>query len=172
MDSIIKDGEIVTAGENYTADIGIKEGKIMLIGKDLSPDSGAEIIDAAGKLVMPGMIDAHVHLSLPVKGAITADTFETGTRAAAAGGVTTVVDFAVPSKGVSLKEEIRKRKALADGEVHVDYALHGGITDWNENIQKEIADVIEEGISSFKVFMVYRSEGREMHHEIVRRFVE
>jgi dihydropyrimidinase len=159
MDSIIKGGEIVTAGDNYKADIGIEEGKIRFIGKDLPKDSGTEIIDAAGKLVMPGMIDSHVHLSLPVKGTITADTFETGTRAAAAGGVTTVVDFAVPSKGVSLKDEIRKRKALADGEVHVDYALHGGITDWNENIKKELKDVVKEGISSFKMFMIYKSEG-------------
>ena len=110
MDSIIKGGEIVTADDNYKADIGIKEGKIRLIRKDLSPDSGTEIINADGKLVMPGFIDAHVHLSLPVKGTITAETFETGTRAAAAGGVTTVIDFAVPSKGVSLKEEIRKQK--------------------------------------------------------------
>ena len=143
MDSIIKGGEIVTASDKYKADIGIEDGKIKLIRKDLSPGSGTEIIDAAGKLVMPGFIDAHVHLSLPVKGTITAGTFETGTRAAAAGGVTTVVDFAVPSKGVSLKEEIRKRRDLADGEVHVDYALHGGITDWDGNIKNELADVLK-----------------------------
>ncbi len=159
MDSIIVGGKLVTASEKYTADIGIEKGKIKLIGKDLSPDKGTRIIDAAGKLVMPGMIDAHVHLSLPFCGTVSADTFETGTRAAAAGGVTTVVDFAIQSRGGSLKEAIKNRKALADREVHVDYALHGGITDWNENTRKELSDVLKNGISSFKMFMIYRSEG-------------
>jgi dihydropyrimidinase len=159
MDLIIKGGEVFTEDENYTADIGIEEGKIKQIEKDLAPDNRTKVIDASEKLVMPGMVDAHVHLSLPVKGTVTSDTFETGTRAAAAGGVTTVVDFAVPSKGTALKEEIKKRRALADGDVYVDYALHGGITDWNENIKRELRDVVKEGISSFKMFMIYKSEG-------------
>jgi dihydropyrimidinase len=159
VELIIKGGEIVTEVENYAADIAVEDGKIKRIEKDIVPGNRTEVIDAAGKLVMPGMIDSHVHFSLAVKGTVTSDSFETGTRAAAAGGVTTVVDFAVPSKGVTLKEEINKRKALAEGEVHVDYALHGGITDWNEGIKKELAEVVREGISSFKMFMIYRSEG-------------
>ena len=159
MDSIIKGGTLVTASEKYAADIGIEDGKIKLIGKDLTPENGTEIIDATGKYVMPGMIDAHVHLSLPFCGTISADSFETGTRAAAAGGVTTVVDFAIQTKGGTLKESINKRKAEADGEVHVDYSLHGGITDWNERTRTELSEIIKEGISSFKMFMIYRSEG-------------
>jgi dihydropyrimidinase len=159
MDLIIKGGNIITASENYIADIGIEEGKIKSIGQDLIPDSSTEIVDAHGKLVMPGMIDAHVHLSLPFCGTVSADTFETGTRAAAAGGVTTVVDFAIQSRGSTLREAIKSRRALADGEVHVDYALHGGLTDWNENTKKELEVVIKEGISSFKMFMIYRKEG-------------
>jgi dihydropyrimidinase len=159
MDLIIRGGQIVDASENYSADIGIEDGKIKLIGKNVNPDNGSEIIDASGKIIMPGMIDAHVHLSLPFCGTVSADTFETGTRAAAAGGVTTVVDFAIQSKGGTIKEAIENRKAQADGEVHVDYALHGGITDWNETTREELSKVINEGISSFKMFMIYKSEG-------------
>ena len=159
MDLIVKGGTLVTAYEKISADVGIENGKIKAIG-NLVADNGTEIIDATGKLVLPGFIDAHVHLSLPFSGTISADTFETGTRAAAAGGVTTVIDFAIQSKGTTLKETIDKRKAEADGEVIVDYSLHGGITDWNENTKKELPDIIKkEGISSFKMFMIYKSEG-------------
>ncbi|MHA2247060.1 MAG: dihydropyrimidinase [Candidatus Hodarchaeales archaeon] len=159
MDLIIKGGTIVTATEKYIADIGIENGKIKVIG-DLAWNNEIKTIDATGKLIMPGFIDAHVHLSLPFSGSISADSFETGTRAAAAGGVTTVVDFAIQAKGSSLEEAIRKRKAEADGEVYVDYSLHGGITDWNENTKAELPDIIKkEGISSFKMFMIYKSEG-------------
>ncbi len=158
MDLIIKGGTIVTASETYVADIGVEDGKIEVIG-NLTPDNGTEVIEATGKQVMPGFIDAHVHLSLPFSGTISADTFETGTRAAAAGGVTTIVDFAIQAKGISLKETIRNRKVEADGEVHVDYSLHGGITDWNESTKTELPEIIKEGISSFKMFMIYKSEG-------------
>ncbi len=159
MDLIVKGGTLVTANEKFIADIAIENGKIKAIGK-LAADTGTEIIDATDKLVMPGFIDAHVHLSLPFSGTISADTFETGTRAAAAGGVTTVIDFAIQSKGTTLKETIEKRKAEADGEVIVDYSLHGGITDWNENTKTELSDIIKkEGVSSFKMFMIYKSEG-------------
>ncbi|MHA2224583.1 MAG: dihydropyrimidinase [Candidatus Hodarchaeales archaeon] len=159
MDLIVKGGTLVTASDKFIADIGIENGRIKAIG-NLESASGTEIIDATGKLIMPGFIDAHVHLSLPFSGSVSADTFETGTRAAAAGGVTTVIDFAIQSKGTTLKETISKRKAEADGEVIVDYSLHGGITDWNENTKAELPDIIKkEGISSFKMFMIYKSEG-------------
>ncbi|MHA2298889.1 MAG: dihydropyrimidinase [Candidatus Hodarchaeales archaeon] len=157
MDLIIKGGTIITTTEKYVADVGIEDGKIKVIG-DLASGNGIKTIDATGKLIMPGFIDAHVHLSLPFSGTISADTFETGTRAAAAGGVTTVVDFAIQTKGSSLKEAIKSRKAEADGEVFVDYSLHGGITDW-ENTKSELPAIINEGISSFKMFMIYRNEG-------------
>jgi dihydropyrimidinase len=158
MDIIVKNGTIVTASESYVADIGIKDGKIQVIG-NLTPDNGTKIIDAVEKFVMPGFIDAHVHLSLPFSGTISADTFETGTRAAAAGGVTTIVDFAIQAKGSSIKDAIKNRKAEADGEVHVDYSLHGAITDWNASTRKEIPEIIKDGISSFKMFMIYKSQG-------------
>jgi dihydropyrimidinase len=157
LDTIIKNGTIVTATEEYVADVGIKDGKIIAIGADLG--SEGEVIDAKGKYVMPGMIDAHVHFQLPFSGTVSADSFETGTRSAAAGGVTTVIDFAIQKTGEDLKEVIKARKAEADGNVHVDYSLHGGMGNWNEKTRKQIKSIIQEGISSFKMFMIYRSEG-------------
>ncbi|MFV2015793.1 MAG: amidohydrolase family protein, partial [Candidatus Heimdallarchaeota archaeon] len=148
MDTIIKSGTIVTVTDEYVADIGIKDGKIVSIGADLGSDG--TIIDAKGKLVLPGMIDAHVHLQLPFGGTVSVDSFETGTRAAAAGGVTTVIDFAIQMTGQNLKEVIKARKAEADGNVHVDYSLHGGIGNWNEQTRDQIKEIIKEGISSFK----------------------
>jgi dihydropyrimidinase len=159
MDAIVKGGKIVTAYEKYKADIGIKDGKIVAIGHDLQSANGTEVIDASGKLVMPGMIDAHVHLSLPFGGTVSADTWQTGTRAAAAGGITTVLDFAIQKPGDTLKETIRKRKEEADGDVFVDYGLHGGIAKWSDDLKAEIGPMCQEGITSFKMFMIYRNEG-------------
>ncbi len=157
MDLIIKNGTIVTDSETYRADIGIEGDKIKLIGQNLS---GAPwIIDAAGKYVMPGGLDVHVHLQLPFCGTVSADDFVTGTKAAAAGGVTTLVDFAIQTKGKTVTEAVTDRKREADGKVCIDYSLHGGITDWNERTSEELAGLIEDGITSYKMFMIYRSQG-------------
>lgn len=159
MDTLIKNGTIVTAYDEYVADIAIENGVITLIGLNLEPNSHTNVIDATGKLVFPGAIDSHVHLQHPLGGSFSADDFETGTRAAAAGGVTTIIDFAIPKKGELLTDVIEKRKSLADGRVYVDYSLHGSITDWNENTKAELRQIIKDGISSFKMFMIYREEG-------------
>ncbi len=159
MDTLIKNATIVTAYDEYVADIAIENGKISLIGLNLESKENTNVIDATGKLVFPGAIDSHVHLQHPLGGSFSADDFETGTRAAAAGGVTTIIDFAIPKKGESLVEVINKRKSLANNRVYVDYSLHGSITDWNEQTQAEIKEVIKDGISSFKMFMIYREEG-------------
>ncbi|MHA2356697.1 MAG: amidohydrolase family protein [Candidatus Thorarchaeota archaeon] len=102
LDLIIKNGKIVTVSDTYTADIGVSEGKIVTIGQSLA-DNGAKVVDAKGKYVFPGGIDVHVHLQLPFSGTISADDFENGTKAAACGGVTTVLDFAIQTKGSSIK---------------------------------------------------------------------
>lgn len=159
MNTIIKNGTIVTAYEKFKADIGIKDGKIASLGMDLTANGSTEVIDATDKLIFPGMIDPHVHLQLPFSGTVSADDFETGTRAAAAGGVTTVIDFAIPQKGQMLTDVIKARRAEADGRVYVDYSLHGAITDWNKKTQAELKKIIKSGISSFKMFMIYRNEG-------------
>ena len=159
MDTIIKNGTIVTAYDQYVADIGIEDGKITQIAMNIDSDGNSQVIDATGKLIFPGAIDAHVHLQHPLGGSFSADDFETGTRAAAAGGVTTIIDFAIPRKGENLLETIDKRKKLADGRIYVDYSLHGGITDWSESIRSDLHQAIKDGVSSFKMFMIYEKEG-------------
>ncbi|MHA1637706.1 MAG: dihydropyrimidinase [Candidatus Thorarchaeota archaeon] len=159
LDLLVKNGQIVTAAETYTADIGVKDGKITQIGKDLEKGKDTVIVDAKGKYVFPGGIDVHVHLQLPFSGTISADDFENGTKAAACGGVTTVIDFAIQSKGHTIMEAVEARRVEADPNVCIDYGLHAAITDWNETTQAEIKKVIDYGIPTFKMFMIYRNEG-------------
>ena len=158
MDTIIKNGTIVTAGESYRADIGIEGGKIIALGEHLF-DPSAKVIDADWKYIFPGAIDPHVHFQLPFCGTVSADDFENGTKAAACGGVTTVIDFAIQKKGESLMKAIEARRAEADGKVCVDYALHSVPTDWNEATKEEMKAVIDYGIPTFKMFMIYAKEG-------------
>ncbi|MFX0078924.1 MAG: dihydropyrimidinase [Candidatus Hermodarchaeota archaeon] len=159
LDMIVKNGTIVTATETIQADIGITGEKIAVISKDLEPDSGTQVIDAKGLCVFPGAIDVHVHFQLPFSGTISADDFENGTKAAAMGGVTTVIDFAIQQKGHSIMEAVKARRREADGKVCIDYGLHAAITDWNEATQAEIKEVIDYGIPTFKMFMIYKNEG-------------
>ncbi|MHA2043074.1 MAG: dihydropyrimidinase [Candidatus Thorarchaeota archaeon] len=158
LDLIIKNGKIVTVSDTYSADIGVSKGKIVAIAQNL-PNNGAEMVDAKGKYVFPGGIDVHVHLQLPFSGTISADDFENGTKAAACGGVTTVLDFAIQTKGSSIMEAVEARRAEADPKVCVDYGLHAAITDWNDQTQKEIKKIIDYGIPTFKMFMIYKNEG-------------
>jgi dihydropyrimidinase len=158
MDTIIRNGTVVTAVDTFKADIGICGGKIAAIADHLEAKKKTEEIDAAGKLVLPGGIDVHVHLELPFCGTVSKDDFANGTKAAACGGVTSLIDYAIQQKGHSIMEAVKARRALADGRVAVDYSLHGGITDW-EKAGSEFDDVVEYGITSFKMFMVYRNEG-------------
>ncbi|MEW5821646.1 MAG: dihydropyrimidinase [Cyanobacteriota bacterium] len=158
MDKIIKNGTIITSIDNYKADIGIKDGKIKAIAEDLSPDNNTEIIDAQGLYVMPGGIDVHVHLELPFCGTVSKDDFENGTKAAACGGITTVIDYAIQQKGNSVLQTVKDRQNQADGKVSIDYSLHAGITDW-KTASKEIEDLVRHGITSFKMFMVYKDMG-------------
>ena len=158
-DLIVKDGNIITATESIDADIGVEDGKIVAIEKGLESGPDTSIIDAKGKFVFPGGIDVHVHLQLPFSGTVSADDFENGTKAAACGGVTTVIDFAIQQKGNTIMEAVKARQAEADPNVCIDYGLHAAITDWNENTQGEIKQVIDYGIPTFKMFMIYKNEG-------------
>lgn len=159
MDLIIKNGTIITPSESFVADIGVKHGKIVLIGKDLSVE-GAEIVDASGKLVLPGAIDAHTHLAMPFGGTVSADSYLAGTRAAACGGVTTVFDYPMQRKGKGIIETVEARKEMCDPEACVDYAFHCCITDLNDGaILEEFKAAVEYGVTSFKCFLVYKKEG-------------
>ena len=159
LDLVIKNGTIVTATETFQSDIGIKNEQIVKISPEIEISPGVEVIDAEGQFVFPGAIDVHVHFQLPFSGTISADDFENGTKAAAMGGVTTVIDFAIQQKGHSIMDAVKARQKEAANKVCIDYGLHAAITDWNEATQAEIKQVIEYGIPTFKMFMIYKDEG-------------
>ncbi|MCD6310008.1 MAG: dihydropyrimidinase [Candidatus Eremiobacteraeota bacterium] len=158
MDLVIKGGKIITASDTYNADIGIKDEKIDTIARNIE-EPADRTIDASGKYVFPGMIDAHTHFELPSQGAVSGDDFETGTKAAACGGVTTICDFAIQARGQPILETIEKRREVADPKVHIDYSLHVAPTDVNDDLLKEIPGIVEKGMPSFKLFMTYHKEG-------------
>src|SRR5687767_4528699 len=156
MSLLIKNGRIITADADYTADIFIEGETISAIGKNL-PMTADKEIDATGKLVFPGGIDPHVHLDMPFMGTFSSDNYETGTRAALFGGTTMVIDFILQKQGNSLKAALDEWRGRSDGNCVGDYSFHMAVTDFNENTKKEVKDFIEkEGISSFKTFMAYK----------------
>jgi dihydropyrimidinase len=158
MDLIIKNGTIILATDTFKGDVAVKDGKIWALAKEITMEAGA-IIDASGLLVLPGVIDAHTHFQLPLMGTTTADDFATGSRACAAGGVTTFIDFATQKKGETIFDAISARRAEADGKVFVDYALHAALTDFNDDSIKAIPKLVEMGLPSLKLFMIYSREG-------------
>jgi len=153
---LVKNGQIGTAVDDYVADILIENGQIEAIGSSLDV-TDAEVHDADGLLVMPGGIDAHVHMETPMgNGVETCDTFETGTRSAAFGGTTTIVDFAQQFKGESPKAALDRRLASAEPQCSVDYGFHAILTDVSEAALSELPDMVNrEGVSSFKLYMAY-----------------
>lgn len=156
MSILIKNGRIVTAAENYLADIFIENEVIKAIGIDLKYPADREI-DASGMLIFPGGIDPHVHLEMPFMGTYSSDSYETGTRAALYGGTTTVIDFILQQQGHSLNEALDEWQSRATGNAVGDYSFHMAVTDFNENTRTEIKDLIElHGITSFKTFMAYK----------------
>ena len=155
--TLITNGTVVTATETMQADVLIDGAKVVAI-VDSSSNLGLTadtVIDASGKLVMPGGIDVHTHMELPFGGTFAADTFETGTRAAAWGGTTTIVDFAVQSKGISAMDGYETWMAKAEGNCAIDYGFHVITGDINDQTLKEMEMLIDEGVSSFKLFMAY-----------------
>jgi len=156
MSILIKNGRVITASEDYTADIFIEKEKISAIGKDLKYDAD-EVIDASGKLIFPGGIDPHVHLDMPFMGTFSSDNYETGTLAALHGGTTMVIDFILQTQGRSLYSALEEWRGRSDGNCFGDYSFHMAVTDFNDDTKKEIKKLIEEeGIVSFKTFMAYK----------------
>ncbi len=154
-DVLITGGRIVTAVDDYLADILISNGKIETIGRQLSAPS-AQQHDASGLLIFPGGVDVHTHMEFALGSAQTCDTYETGTRSAAFGGTTTIVDFVLQRQGQSPKQALDQRLALANPQVCVDYGFHLIFTDAAPDKLRELPDLINhEGISSFKLFMAY-----------------
>lgn len=160
MRTLIKNGHIVTAVDSYIADLLIDGETVAMIGKDLSTVIGAvgqvdKTIDATGKLVIPGGIDPHTHMDLPFGGTSSSDDFETGTRAAAFGGTTSIIDFAVQYKGQALDEALDVWFEKAQGKATTDYGFHLICTDLPDERLPELKRMIDQGVSSFKLFMAY-----------------
>jgi len=153
---LIKNGSVFTASESYKADILIRNGKIAEIAAKIAPPPGAEVIDAKGLEIYPGGVDVHTHFALPFMGTVSADDFESGTKAAACGGTTTIVDFAIPVKGGSTIDALKAWHAKADGKAVVDYGFHMAMVDYNDKIAAEIPKLVKEGITSFKCFLAYK----------------
>ena len=156
MKQLLRGGTVVSGEGQRVQDILIEDGKILEVGENLQ-DSGrdAEVTDVSKKLIFPGFIDGHTHMHLEVSGTVTADLFDTGTRAELAGGTTCIVDFATQNRGESLAEALENWHKKADGECSCDYAFHLAISDWNERISEELETVVSSGIHSFKLYMVY-----------------
>jgi len=153
---LIKNGTIVTATDKYQADIYVVNETVHTIGKNLDMKAD-KVIDATGKLILPGGIDCHTHMELPFMGTTSSDDFETGTLAGLYGGTTSIIDFAIQTQGETLNAALDTWHKKADGKAVGDYAFHVGVTDLNSTTKKEIKDIIQQrGASSFKVFMAYK----------------
>jgi dihydropyrimidinase len=157
--TVIRGGTVVTAVDTFPADVWIEGGTILALarhGQDLGiPPARTLEIDARGRYVLPGGIDAHTHLDMPFGGTTSSDDFETGTRAAAHGGTTTLVDFAIQTKGQALRQGLDAWHAKAEGKAAVDYGFHMITTDVNPSTVEEMGQLVREGVTSFKLFMAY-----------------
>jgi dihydropyrimidinase len=154
MRTLIKNGTIVNADSTSRADVLVDGETIALIGTDL-PATADRTVDASGKWVIPGAIDVHTHMELPFGGTFAKDTFETGTRAAAFGGTTTIIDFAVQSRGKALRDGLDAWHAKADGNACIDYGFHMIISDVRDDVLEEMDTLVDEGVTTFKLFTAY-----------------
>ncbi len=166
MSLLIKSGKLVTASDTYIADILVEDERIVEIGSHLE-FPGAEIIDASGKLILPGGVDVHTHFDLPMFATVSADDHYSGHKAAAFGGTTTAIDF-VPQDAGSLAENIDRWHQKADHKAAIDFGFHMNITRWDRATQAEIPGLVSEGITSVKVFTAYNGRLRLQDGEIFR----
>ena len=156
MPTVIKNGTLVTASDIIKADLLIDGEKIAVIGEGLETE-GAQVIDAADRYVLPGGIDVHTHLQLPVGVTESSDDFYTGHKAAAFGGTTTHIDFAIPNKGEPLRKGIEAWHRKAADKAVIDYGYHANLVEWNDAIIDEIPSLLTEGVSSIKALMAYKN---------------
>lgn len=171
MELLIKGGTVVTATESFPADVAVDGGKIVAIGRDLAVNA-EKVVDATGKLVLPGALDAHTHMAMPFGGTVSADSYLAGTRAAVCGGVTTIFDYPVQHKGETILGLIGSKKEVLEKEACCDYAFHCCITDLNGGeILDEMEQAVEEGITSFKCFLVYKKEGMMVDDGMLARLL-
>ena len=153
--TLIKNGTVVTADRTFAADILIDDEKIRDIAPSLPAEQAGRVIDATGMLLLPGGIDVHTHLDMPFGGTTSCDDFETGTRAAAFGGTTTLIDFAIQPKGTKMRDALDIWWKKADGRASIDYGLHMIVTDLGVAGLEDMDSLVAEGVASFKLFMAY-----------------
>lgn len=154
MSLLIRNGTIVTATDRYAGDVFVEGERVTTIGTSLSM-AADRVIDATGRYVLPGGIDVHTHLDMPFGGTTSSDDFETGTIAAAFGGTTTIVDFAIQYRGQSLQAAWDAWMRKADGKAAIDYGFHMIVTDLSDQVEAEMDAMVREGVTSFKLFMAY-----------------
>lgn len=154
MSILIKNGNVITAQDNYIADVYIEKDRITTIGADLKI-AADRVIDAKGKYVIPGGIDVHTHLDMPFGGTTSSDDFETGTRAAAFGGTTCLIDFAIQAKGTKMRDALDLWWKKGENRATIDYGLHMIITDLPDAHLEDMNDMVRQGVTSFKLFMAY-----------------
>src|SRR5712664_1216634 len=155
FDTVIRNGTVVTATDTCLADVGINGDKVTAIAAQLPTENAGRVIEATGSLVIPGGIDVHTHLDMPFGGTTSADDFQTGTIAAAFGGTTTLIDFAIQYKGQTLRQAVDTWMKKAHDKAVTDYAFHCIITDLVSAQLEEMGQLIREGVTSFKLFMAY-----------------
>jgi dihydropyrimidinase len=155
MGLLIKNGTVVSADKTFAADVLIESGTIKEVRPGIPAEPGHEVLDAAGMLLLPGGIDAHTHLDMPFGGTTSSDDFETGTLAAAIGGTTTIVDFAIQARGTRMRDALDTWWKKAESKACIDYGLHMIVTDLPEAGLEDMDDMVREGVASFKLFMAY-----------------
>lgn len=162
MKKRLKGGIVVSGGGAVLADVVLDGEKVAAVGlpeeMELLAGADAEVVDVSGCLLFPGFIDAHTHFDLHVAGTVTADDFYTGTKAAIGGGTTTIVDFGTQYPGETLAQGLANWHEKADGKCSCDYGFHMSITEWNPEISREVQDMMDEGITSFKLYMTYDTQ--------------
>ena len=157
MSILIKGGTVVNDDREFKADVVVNDGKITYVGDSPPEVAGQKVVDAAGKYILPGGIDTHTHMQLPFMGTTAIDDFNHGTRAAVAGGTTTLLDFVLPMRNQSLLEAYDQWRSWADPKVNCDYSFNVGVTWWSPQVSEEMGVLVnEKGVTGFKVFMAYK----------------
>src|SRR6185503_18431437 len=169
MALLIRNGQVVTAGDRYVADIFCANETITRIERDIKPPPGTEVIDATGKLVFPGFIDPHVHIYLPFMGTYAKDTWETASRAALMGGTTSLIEMICPGKSDDAMEAFELWRSKAKGQSFCDYSYHMGVVRYDDRSERQFREIVEKhGVTSFKVFLAYKGalgvDDRELFH--------
>ena len=156
MSLLIKNGEIITPDSRYIADIWCEGETITRIDRDIAAPPGAEVIDASGKYVFPGFIDPHTHIYLPFMGAFAKDTYESGSKAALIGGTTTIFDMCCPARSQDARDGFETWRAQSSGRSACDYSFHMGVTKFDDSAEAQLREIVQAGVSSFKIFLAYK----------------